>query len=781
MSEHSPPPASGRSPSSLDLLPAGFREWAVAAGWASEGLRPIQIEAIGWFAGAGEADALVCAPTATGKTEAAFIPILGALPDAPEIGFDILYICPLKALINQQKDRLDSLAAVKGRPVTKWHGEAKAGRAAAESRPQGILIITPESLESVLRSDSAARKFGRLSAVIIDEVHSFFGTARGVQVISQLARIEHLTGRTVRRIGLSATLAADAHDAASRFLRPDAPGRVQVVADDTPITALDFRLTAFTGKAADPTAPTVRDQVLMFLRDEVYRPMMARDPPFTKVLVFCNSRAQVEWCATELKPLCKDIADELDEPIDPDKVIFAHHGSLNAQTRREAEASLRDESSKTIAVSSPTLELGLDVGEIQRVVQLDPGPSVSSLRQRLGRSGRRIGHVAKLELLVRDSEADSRGHPVSRLHLNLFQSLAQLHLVRMNRYEPPVQGELNLSTYLQQALSMAAGTVAQPVMDRVLLLTGPFHEASPELYRGLLERLSRDPSAEPGAVRPLLRRIDCDGEPGFALTDYGAMLVGKASFGAAFEGGRLYVVRAGAEILGHMPAGHGLRPGDPIYFGGRRWAVQQVIEQPRTILLRPAGSGRPPRFVGSPIAPSALVVATMRRMYLNPAAPERCEIDETAKRLIDEGAASFRELGLDKDALVQFEDELVIFPWAGARVQATLIAALRTIGYAAAPAHIAIIVPNCDLAKGRSALARIAKWRNLPDGPDLARGLKSTVIDKHDNLLGPALRRRNYAAARFDIGGAKAFAATVAASPATPRRSPEGPRRSSAR
>ncbi len=286
---------------SLDRLPEDLRTWAFAQGWAD--LRPVQAKTWDWFRAndLSDHDLLVCAPTATGKTEAVFLPLLSRLGDWDSNGFEILYICPLKALIDQQTTRLKPLFKARDRLVTAWHGEARSGRAAAERSPEGLLIITPESLEGILKRGLARAMFEGLKAVVIDELHAFFGSPRGVQIIAQLARLDDSLGRVVPRIGLSATLSTDVEPVAKSFLRPAAPYRVATVADDTPITAIHFELRAYVDDAPTDTAfRSAKVQLLDDLRRSIAEPMTKDLAAVRKTLVFCNARAMVEWCATEL-------------------------------------------------------------------------------------------------------------------------------------------------------------------------------------------------------------------------------------------------------------------------------------------------------------------------------------------------------------------------------------------------------------------------------------------------------------------------------------------------
>lgn len=741
-------------PESFDRLPAELRAWAVERGWG--GLRPVQAKAWDWFAtnDPTSSDLLVCAPTATGKTEAVFLPLLSRLSEWDTEGISILYICPLKALIDQQTERLKPLFETRRVQVFARHGEARAARAALQRRPEGLLIITPESLEGLLRRGEASAMFKGLKAVVIDELHAFFGSPRGVQIIAQLARLDDILGYPVQRIGLSATLSPDVEPETKAFLRPAAPDRVAVVADDTAITPIRFELRAYVDEAAaDADFRSARTQLLEDLRQSIAEPMAqgAASAPH-KTLVFCNARATVEWCATELRGSSP--------PGDPEAdLVYPHHGSLKRDARKLAEAALRDPARATLVVSSPTLELGLDVGDIEYVVQVDPGPSVASLRQRLGRSGRRAGKVSQLLLMVREEPGGAEAHPLARLHVALVQSLAQLVLVQDRRFEAPPEGALNLSTFVQQTLSMAEQGVDLQTIVRVLLTAGPFVESEAAVYRDVVTRLAREADDDLPGVKPLLEPPLEGGAEVLRLAPEGVKLAHSPSFGAAFAGGRQYTVRAGAEVLGQLPGGHNLKPGDPVFFAGRRWAVQTILETPPTVLLHPSGGGRPPRFAGSPIPPSGLVVSTMRQLYTGERALPGAHLGAMAEQLWSEAREAYQALDLDQEPCQAWDEDVVLFPWAGPRQQAALIAALRHLGLNAGPAHVAVVALNATADQVRQALARIAEWDGLPRPDDLARGLKSTRFEKFDGELGPYLQRLNYASARLDVEGAKAAAA----------------------
>ncbi len=593
--------------------------------------------------------------------------------------------------------------------------------------------------------------------MVIDELHAFFGTPRGVQIIAQLARLDAALGQKVPRIGLSATLSDDVEAEAKAFLRPADPGRVAIVSDDTPITAITFEVRAFIDEAATETEPrSAKTQLLEDLRETIVEPMAGEDGGVRKALVFCNSRAMVEWCATELRSPRQ--GEDAEDYPDLKDLVFPHHGSLDRAKRKIAEQALRDPGRATLVVSSPTLELGLDVGDIEHVVQVDPGPSVASLRQRLGRSGRRAGKLSRLTLLVREEPDGEEAHPLARLHVSLVQGLAQLVLVHDRRFEAPTAGALNLSTFVQQTLSMANLGVTLADLQQILLAEGPFIDDARADYHALIDRLARPVEDDLPGFRPLLVP-PTEELPLYGLTAAARKITDGSRFGAAFDGGKQFTVRAGGEILGQIPGGHNLKAGDPVFFAGRRWAVQTVIDIPPTVLLHPSGGGRPPRFAGSPISPSGLVVETMRALLNGQRALPDIQLNVTARTLWQEAQDAYAAFGLDTEPCLAWEDDVLILPWTGPRAQATLIAALRHLGLNAGPAHIGIVAIGQTVEAVKAALTKVATWQGLPKSDDLVRGLRSPRFEKFDSELGPYLQRRNYAAARLDIAAAKAAAA----------------------
>ncbi|HJT78296.1 MAG TPA: DEAD/DEAH box helicase [Gemmataceae bacterium] len=317
---------------------------------------------------------LVLAPTAGGKTEAAFFPLLSRMLTEGWRGLGVLYVCPIKALLNNLEDRLGRYCTLLGRRSALWHGDVAAGRKKAILRdPPDCLLTTPESLEVMLVSEKtdAATLFAGLRAVIVDEVHAFAGDDRGWHLLSVLSRIERLAGREFQRIGLSATV-----------------GNPEELLGWLAGTCEGPRQVCYSPEAAPPTAAQVRLDHVGSLHNAAV--VISRLHRGEKRLVFVDSRSRAEQLARELRS--------------QEVTTFVTHSSLSQEERRQAEAAFagRDD---CVIVATSVLELGLDVGDLHRVIQIDAPTTVSSFLQRMGRTGRRPGTSRNCLFLATDDDS----------------------------------------------------------------------------------------------------------------------------------------------------------------------------------------------------------------------------------------------------------------------------------------------------------------------------------------------------------------------------------------
>lgn len=386
----SPASSSEAISSSFELLAPAVQRWIYAQGWMA--LRDAQEAAIPAILAA-DRDVVIAAATASGKTEAAFLPICSALASAADTtpdagtrgersapGVQVLYLSPLKALINDQYTRLEALCEHLDIPVTPWHGDVSStSKKKLLANPAGALLITPESLEAmfVLRGPQIATLFRGLRYVVVDELHSFLGTERGAQLRSLLHRIELTLRRQVPRIGLSATL-GDMNLAAEQ-LRPGGGLNVQTIVSAEGGQELRMQIRGYLNEQP-PTPSTADDGALQ--DDDGAAVGQITEHLFKHLrndtnLVFANSRRNVEMYAARL-------AEKSDSERVPN-VFHPHHGSLAKELREDVERALKDPGRPATAICTTTLEMGIDIGAVRAVGQIGPPPSVASLRQRLGR------------------------------------------------------------------------------------------------------------------------------------------------------------------------------------------------------------------------------------------------------------------------------------------------------------------------------------------------------------------------------------------------------------
>ncbi|KUP98356.1 DEAD/DEAH box helicase [Thermobifida cellulosilytica] len=708
-------------------LHRGVQRWLWEQGWT--GLRDIQERAIGPVLDE-RSDVILVAATASGKTEAAFLPVCSALAErSGGHGIRALYVSPLKALINDQYARLTDLCRHIDVPVHRWHGDvAEADKKAVLRTPDGILLITPESLEAlfVRRGHAAARVFAGLDYVVVDELHALMGTERGAQMQSLLHRVELLRRRRVPRIGLSATLGD--FSAAADFLRPGERDRVRVIVGKDAGQRVRLAVRGYLDRQAPgddgggpgrPAAESIADDLWAALRGG-------------HNLVFANTRAAVEEYTDRLARRSRrhGLPDE----------FLPHHGSLSKELREEAEARLKDGTRPATAVCTATLEMGIDIGLVDTVAQLGAPDSVAGLRQRLGRSGRR-GRPATLRVYVAERENTPETPPGDMLRTGLFQTVAMVDLLLERWYEPPDTGRLHLSTLIQQVLSVIAqrgGARARELYD-TLCGSGPFHRVDASAFARLLRSMARHDllvQEEDGLLLP--------GEAGEELLN-------RHDFYAAFTTVDEYRLVNGAQTLGSMPVDNHVGPGSLLVFGGRRWQVVEVDPRQKVVVLRPGGGGRPPVFTGADTDVSDGVRARMRRLYTGRDVPRY--LDATAQDLLAEGRGHFHRMGLADRTVYAWGSDLLVFPWRGDRVMNTLALLLRRCGLTVGDDGAALTVSDTRPQDLWRTVRELAAGKP-PEPWELAAQAVDKAVDKHDRYLDDELLVRSYAARALDLESA---------------------------
>lgn len=714
------------------------QKWLFNQGWPE--LREIQKRAIGPIL-SGDRDVLISASTAAGKTEAFFLPACSAIVEDGN-GFGILYISPLKALINDQYRRLESLSEMLDMQVTPWHGDSlQSKKKKARNSPSGILLITPESLESLLVREPGWVKqaFTSLRYIAIDEFHAFIGTERGQQLLSLLTRLEHITNRItnpIPRVALSATLGE--LEKVPLSLRANKSLPCETITSSKHQSTIKVQLKGYLEPVdilASDTLLSAEEQICQ----EIFR--LCRGDSH---LVFANSRGRTESIAAQLSDLCE-------QEVVPNE-FFPHHGSLAKELREDLEARLQKETLPTTAICTMTLELGIDIGKVSSVIQVTAPHSVSSLRQRLGRSGRR-NSPSILRMLISEGQLSDKSNIVDRLRLELVQSLAMIRLLIVsNWFEPAETEQMHLSTCLHQILAVIAqwGSVRVDQLYSLLCQQGPFKEITVQHFKQLLSHMS--------SVQ-LIQQLN-SGE--LVLGAEGERITNSYTFYAVFKTPEEFRIVAGSKTLGTLPVDSLILKDQHIIFGGRRWKVTDVDDEKRVIYVTSTKGGKPPKFNGSGMAIHDRVRQEMFNVYRT--GDYRIEVgnqkidfvDKLGRQLFQEGVHFFKEADLEKQPVYQSGKHCYIFSWMGDKVVNTLTVLLIRSGFVCSNFGGVIEVQNSNADDIKNCLASLAN-DDLPDETELAETLpiQQKLIGKYDEYLPENLLTEGYGRKTFDSRAAK--------------------------
>lgn len=740
--------------SSFHLLDERIQRFIWAEGW--ESLRDAQEAAIPLILKA-DRDVIVAAATAAGKTEAAFLPALTHILKQPAPGL-IVYISPLKALINDQFGRLDRLCEQLDLPVWPWHGDISATtKTKFLAKRQGVLLITPESLEALLcnRGTSVGAVFKQAAFFVVDELHAFIGSERGKQLQSLMHRIEQVVARTIPRIGLSATL-GDMRLAAD-FLRPSKGAAVAIVESassghelrilikgyEEPLVVKPEQSGSEGDSESDPVTPgQIAAHLFKVLRG-------------SNNLVFPNSRREVERYTHLLNKMCADqqVPNE----------FWPHHGSLSKEIRSETEAALKQKERPASAICTNTLELGIDIGAVKSVVQIKPPPSVASVRQRLGRSGRRKGEPAILRGYVVEDVVQTNSSLADTLRLDTVQMTSMVLLLLESWFEPPRAQGAHLSTLVQQMLSFIAQNGGATIGQLYALLCAertPFEVLSKEEFVGLVRHL--------GTKELLIQESS-----GLLLHGrVGEKFVNHYTFYAAFAADEEFRVVTGGQTLGTLPVSQALTAGQRILFAGRTWRVDEIDEEQKAIYVTRTSGGIPPMFVGGVGRVHTKVRQRMRLLLESDEVP--VFLDDTARRFLAEARKAYAARNLSQDCVIDQGREALILTWLGDITNEALACLLRSRGLKAAPSG-----PGIEVQKDGRTIDWIldvlidAATDEPPPLDVLLEDAANLQKEKWDWALPDALLRKAYASIYLDVdealGWARQFtASTLCRSPTKP-------------
>lgn len=669
------------------------------------GLTPIQEAAIPAILE--RRHALLMAGTASGKTEAAFLPVLSALDSAGQVGIGlegvkVLYLSPLRALINDQFERVERLTDTLDIPLVKWHGDvSRSKKMNWLADPKGILQITPESLESLLvnRIDDLTRVLERVEYVIIDELHAFLEGDRGLQVQSLLARMRRYMRQEPVMIGLSATVGDPAQGQA--FLHAADPERVAVV-NPGDVKRQIFLQAEFFEKEKTGLPPALVRDLYDLTKDQ-------------KAILFCNSRGQVEELTHRLNEVGRELGGPLYKPR-----YFPHHSSIDKGEREWVEEEMKTTKTPLSVVCTNTLELGIDVGTLDLVVQVDATYSVSALKQRLGRSGRREGQDSYLVMYATETEELVQAVAVTEL---LFEKWIEPAHTRREVYDLLFHQVLGMCTerggLYQEDLLTEIG--ANPVFSRL-----PVSRVR-ELMQFMLEE-------------DWLEIV----EGKCILGVQGEQLVRSRDFYAVFQSPALYKVMHGLRQVGTVEANPLVQKGESLLLAGSMWEITDLDEQRGIVYVTPSFEGKKPiwlsgsRYLHPKIADKMYEVYTSTDDldYLSPRAWDRMQ----AARAVAE------ELGWERERRVIREGSrsVTVFDFAGTRRQNALARLLRgwireqELRLTVKQTAFAVVIEGGDTEKGFGKKAVTAV------GEILARGQEEKYL-----LMGRGMEAEKPAATKF--------------------------------
>ncbi len=719
-------------------FPPFIKEYIYTHSW--ESLRAVQVAAAGTIFDT-DHHLLLTSATASGKTEAAFFPILTTLCERPSSSVAVLYIAPLKSLINDQFFRMEDLLAESGIPVTHWHGDVSAShKKQLLDAPSGILQITPESLESMLinRSNDIPRLFGDLRFVVIDEVHTLTGSDRGNQIRCQLSRIKRLTGREARRIGLSATIGDPALAAAWLAGDSDKPCDVPEI----PASGLRWRLGLehffFANENNDQSddkkpADGVKNGGIDVGYEYMYDCVKDK-----KALVFSNSREETEYLTATLR----QIAARRREP----DIFLIHHGNLSAALREDAERKMKSEEHRAVTCATVTMELGIDIGRLGRVLQSEAPNSVSSFLQRLGRSGRR-GAPPEMMMVFREEDPLPNTPLPQLLPWSLLRAIAIIQLYLEERFiEPPREKRMPMSLLFHQTLSVlaASGERTPKALADTILALPPFREVEKEDYRTLL--------------------VDMVNRELLELTDEGTLIVGLAGerllrsfqFYAVFKDSEDFTVRVAGESGAAEEIGTITTPppvGDRFALGGRVWEVVELDVQRKLVYVHPVAGKMEISWPGDAGEIHTKILKRMKEVLLEDTVYPYLKGNAAHRLSVARHLA--RNTGLGEHSLLHLGGSTwCLFPWLGTRGFRTLRRVL--VANASALGVSGIEYDGCyylkfhlegDSKRFLAALSRILEVGIRAE--ELVFPSEMPLFDKYDALLPPSLLRRAYARDRL--------------------------------
>lgn len=633
-----------------------------------EELRPIQVLAAEAIFDTDE-NLLLSSGTASGKTEAAFLPVLTHLWENPSKSVGVLYLSPLKALINDQFERLEGLLEEAEIPVTKWHGDAsQAAKKRVLKRPSGVIQTTPESLESMLmrNSSGAYRLFCDLRFVIIDEVHYFMDNDRGLQLLSLLERLSRLIGFHPRRIGLSATL-GDCKNAEEWLCTDTDRGCITPKVTEKG-RSLRLSVRFFPIKQKIPNS----DSKLLL---ENYYNYLYESTSGKRCILFSNSKGEVEENIAHLR--------RISEEKKHDDCYLVHHANISPALREFAEQRMKSSELPVCTGATVTLELGIDLGHLERIVQTGCPLTVSGLVQRLGRTGRR-GGTAEMRFAFRYDMSLPPQEFYKEVNWDFVACIAMILLYTRERWiEPMYIPKLPYSLLYHQTMSYMAsqGEVQPQALAKYILTLGVFRYISKDDYLLLLRHMLQN------------GQLERSENGGLLIGSKGEAAVNNYEFLAVFSVPDEYSVRCNAEEIGTVQ--NPFPEGAQFALAGQAWEVTELDKKERRIYVKHIKGISANMWQDSGNEYVHTRVMKMIRDVLR-SDEQYAFLDEAAMARLSEIRKMCRSGGLAaQGSVVPITETLyAVFPFIGTRATAALCFALRERGFDAA-VYLSRYFPVC--------------------------------------------------------------------------------------
>lgn len=708
-----------------------IREHIYRNNWQS--LRGIQVAAGDAIFNTDE-NVLLTASTAAGKTEAAMFPILTLMEEDPPLSVGCLYIAPLKALINDQFGRVEELCSEADITVMHWHGDVSQDRKRKFLKaPRGILQITPESLEAMMmrRHQMIGQLFGDLRFIVIDEVHSFLRGDRGLQTVCLVQRLMRDAGISPRIIGLSATIGSP--EAAARIIaagtgRGTVIPKVKEASGEWRISMEHFYIT---GPQAGEGEPSEYDPSMKYIYDRSQG---------RKCLVFSNSREECEAVTVDLRTI-----GELSH--EPERFLI-HHGNLSTAYRESAEDIIKEDDKNVTICTTSTLELGIDIGRLERAFQINAPFTVSSFLQRMGRTGRR-GNPAEMLFVMREERAGDRDDIGKFIPWSLLQGIALVQLYIEERWvEPPREGRLPFSLLYHQAMSIlsAEGDMQPAELASRLLTLSPFANISQEDLKVLLRHLVKEDQLEITETGGLL--VGIKGER--VINDY--------RFFAVFQENVEYSVRCESSEIGTIAYPPKLN--EDICIAGKVWRVTDTNIKEKKVYVMPV-KGKVPAYFGDVAGDidTRVLLRMKKALGENDIYPY---LLNNAKVRLEEARHMAREASLTERPLHNIGPRMyILFPWLGSYaflalsrlIQIKCAKRLGLTGFISAkPYYMQFIMKESE--DGFYEILKEEAER-LTDPMELLFPKEVPVFEKYDAQVPPELVRKSFAYGVLDIGTMK--------------------------